>query len=62
MKTTAIGTRAEKSAQKSSRRVSVALPPELDRRVARFARSERRLISPALVVLIEKGLSAVASK
>lgn len=50
--------RSAKSAPRA-RRVSVSLPPELSRKVGRFAKSERRLFAPALVVLIEKGLQAM---
>lgn len=41
------------------RRVSVTLPNDLSRKVGKFAKSERRLFAPALVVLIEKGLEAL---
>ncbi len=47
-----------RSKRVEARRVSVALPPELEKKVARYARAERRLLSPALVLLIEKGLAA----
>lgn len=52
--------RAEAKQQKRLKRVSVTLPSDLSRRVSKFARTERRLFAPALVVLIEKGLGAVS--
>lgn len=48
--------RQDRKVTKRPKRVSVCLPADLSRRVSRFAKSERRLFAPALVVLIEKGL------
>lgn len=55
----AIETQSQAKARPRPRRVSVAIPNDLSRKVSKFAKAERRLFAPALVVLIEKGLEAI---
>lgn len=54
----AIEPRKPVKAMNRPKRASVTLPPDLNRQVTKFAKSERRLFASALVVLIEKGLGA----